>query len=865
MLEFAHSIDCICHTNGLLLYMLYREIQEVIGHDVILPRLKSWKISQLCELILQSKEAYSNQYNEILSIYRDDEKFKKDFDSYVRKLSYEYNGNSTDSRISTEDFLTSRCKELIDNLDVLREYFCVGPFKQDQDTLEDVLAIHSDSESIDRRCECMAYICRLFWPMLFFYPEDHNGCWTWPADRQFILKRLLSMSRAHRPNVYLPTVLPIYIQREEFEITIPSALTLTAAHQAGKFGNDQRIEASESPMRLISGVAAFDDRIIANYYDVSRELEPIRYDLLMGSLSGLHIKVKSIEDNQETQGLLVLCSPLIRFFHELSGASKEDAQILITSPPVAWKKDLDEDSLQHQCWNRFGKEVFVHSRLLSRESEDAELHKLINDCKATFENTNGRSVLHTIGNGYQLINEHLSLLSDSQHDKHLNKKQYELNAVNLEEFYPGKSDSARKIRKKIIRYAKRRSPIIIYGAKGTGKQYVATAIQRLRGHKVHQFCCNEFVDADSEAIRNEFCGVAKNRFTDVIGYDGLFYKMKGHTVFLDEIQDLNMNCQRVLKTIIENKTITRRGEPDVSVEVDFDLLIASNRNLQVMVSQGSFLPDLYDRFGRNVIYLPESKDHREDIPEYIDLYVRLLEFKIARSAKRRLLQYDYPWPGNVRELWDVIKNAVSIAEEKQKNIIADLEIIEAFENAIEWSVQTSKHYVGKDDTMSGESPGAIIQEGTSEKSVTFQEPTHRDGVSGSRKKLSDYVWKMNKLKGILYGKFGGENVRDRTQEWYDEVIAFVKELVFEPSDVFTFNDLFNRGDFESYLNDFYGIASAKMIWTSFMDGSCGWKKQKEKLGVNGRGIISIRSNNKESGHKGITFTEVDRIIALVYG
>jgi two-component system response regulator HydG len=139
----------------------------------------------------------------------------------------------------------------------------------------------------------------------------------------------------------------------------------------------------------------------------------------------------------------------------------------------------------------------------------------------------------------------------------------------------------------------------------------------------------------------------------------------GGTLFLDEIGDVSLKTQVDLLRVLEEKRIVRVGG-NAAIPVDFRLIAATNRNLEVLVSDGKFREDLYYRINVFSITVPPLRERREDIGILLDHFLEKFSRSMnkplegfSEEASRQLERYD--WPGNVRELQNAVERAVIVA------------------------------------------------------------------------------------------------------------------------------------------------------------------------------------------------------------
>ena len=226
----------------------------------------------------------------------------------------------------------------------------------------------------------------------------------------------------------------------------------------------------------------------------------------------------------------------------------------------------------------------------------------------------------------------------------------------------GNSPQIIKIRDMITQVAPTKATVMIYGARGTGKELVARAIHHrsLRRGSLIAFNCatlNENL-AESELFGHErgaFSGAYNQR-------KGRFELAHSGTLFLDEISQLSPSNQARLLRVLEEREFERVGG-NKTIQVDVRVVCATNHDLETASQKREFLPDLYDRLNVVPIHLPTLQERIEDVPLLVKDFLE--EFclqngkpliTIAPGAIRTLMKYD--WPGNVRELKNCIEGIV---------------------------------------------------------------------------------------------------------------------------------------------------------------------------------------------------------------
>ena len=233
-------------------------------------------------------------------------------------------------------------------------------------------------------------------------------------------------------------------------------------------------------------------------------------------------------------------------------------------------------------------------------------------------------------------------------------------------YIEGKSDASRQLYSYVSLVAPTPMSVLILGASGTGKEYVARRI-----HEQSQRAGKPFVALDCGAIprdvaASEFFGHKKGAFT---GADtdkrGAFEAANGGTLFLDEVGNLSYDVQVQLLRALQERRIRPLGGTEER-PIDIRLVAATNENLEQAVAEGRFREDLYHRLSEFTIYMPQLSERGTDLYLFADLFVRLANEELSRhvegfDARAAEMLASHTWPGNLRELNNVVKRAVLMA------------------------------------------------------------------------------------------------------------------------------------------------------------------------------------------------------------
>ena len=230
----------------------------------------------------------------------------------------------------------------------------------------------------------------------------------------------------------------------------------------------------------------------------------------------------------------------------------------------------------------------------------------------------------------------------------------------------GNSEASRQLYSYVSLVAPTPMSVLILGASGTGKEYVARRI-----HEQSQRAGKPFVALDCGAIprdvaASEFFGHKKGAFT---GADsdklGAFEAANGGTLFLDEVGNLSYEVQVQLLRVLQERRVRPLGGTEER-PIDIRLVAATNENLEQAVAEGRFREDLYHRLSEFTIYMPQLSERGTDLFLFADLFVRLANEDLSRNvegfeARAAEMLASHTWPGNLRELNNVVKRAVLVA------------------------------------------------------------------------------------------------------------------------------------------------------------------------------------------------------------
>ncbi len=233
-------------------------------------------------------------------------------------------------------------------------------------------------------------------------------------------------------------------------------------------------------------------------------------------------------------------------------------------------------------------------------------------------------------------------------------------------FLEGESEAAQQLFNYVRLVAPTQMSVLINGASGTGKEYVAHRIHQLSKRADKPFVAIDCGSIPKDLAASEFFGHIKGSFTGALTDKvGAFEEANGGTLFLDEIGNLSYEVQVQLLRALQERRVRRIGSVK-EIEIDVRLVTATNENLKEAIAKGNFREDLYHRINEFTLYMPSLKDRAEDILLFANFFLD----QANKELERNLVGFDaeacnalqrYDWPGNLRQLKNVVKRATLLA------------------------------------------------------------------------------------------------------------------------------------------------------------------------------------------------------------
>lgn len=233
-------------------------------------------------------------------------------------------------------------------------------------------------------------------------------------------------------------------------------------------------------------------------------------------------------------------------------------------------------------------------------------------------------------------------------------------------YIEGQSQAARQLYEHVRLVAPTDMSVLVTGASGTGKEYIARRIHEQSNRSKAPFVAVDCGAIPKELAASEFFGHVKGSFTGAIeNKTGAFVAAQGGTIFLDEIGNLTYEVQvQLLRALQERKVKPIGSNQEIAINVR--LISATNENLRQAIEKGDFREDLYHRINEFTIRIPDLKERKEDLLLFANHFLDLANSELQKDLigfdndTMQLFQ-SYSWPGNLRQMKNVIKYATLLA------------------------------------------------------------------------------------------------------------------------------------------------------------------------------------------------------------
>ena len=238
------------------------------------------------------------------------------------------------------------------------------------------------------------------------------------------------------------------------------------------------------------------------------------------------------------------------------------------------------------------------------------------------------------------------------------------------EWVVGETSSMQRILEEAQRAAAASVSVLITGETGTGKEVLARSIRNMGPRADKPFIPINCAALPDTMIESELFGHEAGAFTGAQKRKpGLIEIADGGILFLDEISSTKTEMQAKLLRILDEQRFRRVGGVK-EIDVDIQILAASNRDLQGMMKEGTFREDLYYRLKVVDLHLPPLQERIVDIPALTGTFIRQINLRtgnvisgITPRAIKALKKHT--WPGNIRELRHVIERTMLFCDDEE--------------------------------------------------------------------------------------------------------------------------------------------------------------------------------------------------------
>lgn len=239
----------------------------------------------------------------------------------------------------------------------------------------------------------------------------------------------------------------------------------------------------------------------------------------------------------------------------------------------------------------------------------------------------------------------------------------------------GEHPLMRTVKERVLRTARGHSPVLVYGETGTGKELLVHAIHSASERRNRPLVAQNCAALPEGLLESILFGTVKGSFTGAEDRPGLFELADGGSLYLDEINSMDLELQAKLLRVLQDGRIRRVGDT-AERKVDVRIIASSNEEPTAALEGRRLRQDLYYRL--NVVYLelPALRERRSDIPLLVEHFLAVHGHRPGLTARRlsakvtRFFQA-YAWPGNVREMEHAIEAGLQMATGEEVTL-ADL-------------------------------------------------------------------------------------------------------------------------------------------------------------------------------------------------
>ena len=212
--------------------------------------------------------------------------------------------------------------------------------------------------------------------------------------------------------------------------------------------------------------------------------------------------------------------------------------------------------------------------------------------------------------------------------------------------------------------ARKNINVLIEGETGSGKDVLARFIHHASHRSEYPFIAINCGALSESLLESELFGHEKGAFTGAFKErKGVFEIADRGTLFLDEIAEASPATQVKLLRTIETGEYMRIGDEALR-RTNTRIIAASHADLAAAVKENTFREDLLYRLDVVKLTIPPLRERKQDIPLFLKHFLKQHNTSLSFSDEAIEQMMKYPWPGNIRELANVVKRAVTLAEDE---------------------------------------------------------------------------------------------------------------------------------------------------------------------------------------------------------
>lgn len=234
----------------------------------------------------------------------------------------------------------------------------------------------------------------------------------------------------------------------------------------------------------------------------------------------------------------------------------------------------------------------------------------------------------------------------------------------------GESGSLKSAKIYAGRAARTSSNVLIFGETGTGKELFAQSLHNASPRRDRPFIAVNCAALPEQLLEGLLFGTTKGGFTGAVDRPGFFEQAQGGTILLDEVNSMNLDLQAKLLRVLQEQSVRRLGAMN-EVPVDVRVIATINVDPYEAIARKRLREDLYYRLGVVTLRIPPLREHKDDLPLYINAFIQkynaAMDVEVTGISPDMLKAfYHYAWPGNIRELQHAIEGAMNLilAEEQ---------------------------------------------------------------------------------------------------------------------------------------------------------------------------------------------------------